>query len=191
MDDIFLVIVFGGIECGEGNHLGDDLRLVVFPNFLDLGLNDLFFRFVTIEGDGTVLSSFVGPLSVEFCRIHTCEESGHERCVRDLRRVIIDLYRLGVAGRARGYLFIIGMTIRAAGVTGNGIAYPCQALEDDLGVPETAFREIGYGLVGRRFGLFRYGNLHLLGLSAGDDRKDKRENEDQIFIMGHIIRFIE
>jgi hypothetical protein len=69
--------------------------------------------------------------------------------------------------------------IRAAGVAGDGVANAYEALEDDLGMPETPFGEVGDGFVRRRFVGFFDGDIDLLGLTAGGQEEEKGEWDDK------------
>src|SRR6185437_3982805 len=171
---------FGGVEGPEGLDLGDDLAGVFFfgRETGDLVLYYLFFLWVPVESYRPVLCAFVRALAVEFSRVHRSEECPHERGEGYLRGVVIHLDRFGVTSGAGADLFIIGVGVGASAVAGDRIADAFEALEDDIGMPEAPFGEIGDGLF--RAGLIRSldGDIDGLCLAAGGQQeKAKREDE--------------
>jgi hypothetical protein len=78
-----------------------------------------------------------------------------------------------MAGGAGGDFFVVGMEVIAARKAGYDISYADEAFEDDFGVPEAAFGEVGYLFVGRGFpGVFGRDIRVGLGSAAGYQKED-------------------
>jgi hypothetical protein len=71
--------------------------------------------------------------------------------------------------------------VGAAGVTGYGVPYANEALENDLCVPEAAFGEISHCFVGSGFAQFFFWYVNGLGLAAGGQEKYSAEREKELF----------
>lgn len=119
-------------------------------------------------------------LPVEFSRVDAGEK-GFDECFKgDLCRVIENFNGFCVTGRAGAHIFVARVFGGAAGKTGYGVADPEQALEDDLGVPEAAFGEVGGLFIGGRWARVFGGDGHL-GLTAGYHEEDGAEGEEETF----------
>ena len=181
--DVFLVIVFGGVEGGEGFYLGHDLagKFVSGGEGSDLVVDDLLFFGVAIEDHVAVLGADVISLAVEFGGVDAGEE-GFDQCFEgDLCGVVEYFDGLGVAGGAGADFFVARIFGGAAGETGYGVANAGEALEDDLGVPEAAFREVGGLFVGSGGAGVFCGDIDGLGLAAGDEEEDGGESGQEVF----------
>jgi len=182
--DIVLVVGFCGVEVFEGFHFGDDLsgEFVGGGEFGDLVVNDLFFAGVAIEDDGAVLGADVISLAVELSGVDAGEEGLDEGGEGYFGGVIIYLDGFGVAGSAGLHLLVVRVQVVAAGIARYDVSDAGEAFEDDLGVPEAAFGEVGDLFVGgSRAGVFGR-NLHIgLGSAAGDQEEDGAEGEEEAF----------
>src|SRR5687767_10392760 len=94
-----LVVLLGAVELRRRDDLRDDLSLE--PRLL-LELAErlegrLLLLVAAIEDRGAILRAVVAELRVLLERVHVAPEDVEELLVRDLRRVVHDLDRLGVA----------------------------------------------------------------------------------------------
>jgi hypothetical protein len=74
------------------------------------------------------------------------------------------------------------MQVIAARKAGYDVSYTDEAFEDDLGVPEAAFGEVGYLFVGGGFARVFGGDIDIgLGLAAGYKEENGAEGGEEIF----------
>src|SRR5437660_5023400 len=138
---IILVIGLGRIEAFERNNLrydraGKYLRLI---ELRDVGLRDALLFIVRIKDRRSVLSAFIGALTVQLGRIvRNREEHAQQFSVGDLRGIVDDLNRFGVAGVAGAHQLIFGSLSLSAGVAGGRGDYSPDVLEYGLHAPETS-----------------------------------------------------
>src|SRR6185369_1993659 len=121
---VILVISLGWIEGRQRRHLRDDPARENMRRFQlrDVALGHLFLAVVGEENGGPVLRARVRPLAIELRRIVRHREVDLQQlAVRDLLRIVSDLHRFGMAGRARAHGFVIGRFLLAAGITGDRI----------------------------------------------------------------------
>src|SRR5450432_153115 len=141
---VVLVIALGGIKSLQSRHLGDDRPGEKFGllQLGDVGLGDAFLFAVAVENCGTILAAGVRALPVELGWIvRNREKNLKELAIRNLRGVVSDLDRLGMAGFACAHEFVMGSGGRASGVAGSGGLDTFDVLKDGLDSPETASGE--------------------------------------------------
>src|SRR4029078_2478410 len=92
----------------------------------------------------TIAPSDVRSLPVDLRRVMSDGEIDLEELgVADLRRIVGDPDRLGMASAFRAHRIITGILRRAAGISGDDVGYAAHMLEDAFHAPEAAAREDG------------------------------------------------
>src|SRR5450755_2733915 len=98
---VILMIGLGSVEGLQPNNLRDDRAREDsrFVELRDVGFGDSLLVFGGIENRRPVLRARIGSLPVQFCRIVRHGEKDFQKLsVSDLRWVVSNLHRLGVAG---------------------------------------------------------------------------------------------
>src|SRR5262250_1277416 len=141
LSGIVLMVSLSSIERLQRGDLGDDgsrkdLRLLQLRN---VRLGNPLLLIVSIENDGSVLSAFIRPLTIQLCRImgHG-EEDLQQLSVGDSRRIVLKLYRFRVPGFSSADEFVLGSLGRAPGIPRSGTNHSLYVLEDSLDSPKTA-----------------------------------------------------
>src|ERR1700740_808988 len=138
---IILVIGLGRIETFERNDLGYDragkyLRLI---ELRDVGLRDPLLFIIRIKDRRSVLSTFIGALTVQLRGIvRNREEYAQQFAVSDLRGIVDDLHGFGVAGVAGAHKLIFGGLSLSAGVAGCRGNHSPDVLKHGLHAPEAS-----------------------------------------------------
>src|SRR6185369_6946818 len=98
-----------------------------------------------------ILRAGVRALAVQLRRVvHDGEEDLQDLAVADLLRIVLDLDRLGVSGRAGADHGVVRGHLAAAGIAGHGVEHASGVLVYALHAPEAAAGDHGgLGAVGR------------------------------------------
>ena len=146
VEGVVLVVAFGVVEAQERGELSDD-RLgkdMGRVKLRDVGHADLALVFAGIKDRRAIGCADVIALAVELGGVvGDGEEDAQKLAVGDLRGVVDDAHRFGVAGGLGGDLCVGRGRGRAAGVTGGGGEHALDALEDRLRPPEASSGEYG------------------------------------------------
>ena len=140
---VFLMVILGGVELGQGLQGGDDgvsehLGLV---QFLDENRSFLLLPLVGVENRRAILRAHVAALAIECGGVVGGKEDRHQVAKGNLRRIEFDFDDLGVAGYPHADLLISGVLRPAAGVAGDNGDNPAQLVEHRLRAPEAAAAE--------------------------------------------------
>ncbi len=141
--EVLLVVILGGEEGLEGQHLGDDrVRPEAFiRKFVDDGIGGGGLFGQGGEDGGAVLRAHVAALAVEGGGVVDGEEDVQDIGVGDLRGVEGDAHHLGVPGVPGAHLLVGGVGGVAAGIAGDDIGDASHLVEDGFEAPETAAGE--------------------------------------------------
>src|SRR5271157_5126817 len=138
--DVLLVILFGAPERRGGRDFGDNRATESAA-----GLEPLFqssrcglLGLVVIEDGRAVLTSDVGPLSVQCCRIVKFPEDLQQPLIVDLGRIKLNLNDLGMAGPVRADRLIAWVFQEAAHVTDRRLSHSRRSAKCFLNSPEAA-----------------------------------------------------
>src|SRR6266852_1182370 len=107
--EVILMVVLGGIESLEGLDLRDDRPGVDLCSveLRDVGLRDALLLRAAVEDRGAVLGASVRTLAIPLRGIVRDREKNHqELAVGELRRIVGDADRFGVAGDAHAHTFV-------------------------------------------------------------------------------------
>ncbi len=142
---VLLVVILGGEEGLEGQHLGDDrVRPEAFIcKFVDDGIGSSGLFGQGGEDGGAVLRAHVVALAVEGGGVVDGEEDVQDIGVGDLRGVKGDAHHLGVPGVPGAHLLVGGVGGVAAGIAGDHIGDAGHLVEYGLEAPETTAGEHG------------------------------------------------
>src|SRR5579864_6120555 len=138
---IILVIGLCRIETLERNDLRHDragkyLRLI---ELRDVGLRDAFLFVIRIEDRRSVLSTFIGALTVQLSGIvRNRKEYAQQLTIGDLRGIVDNLDRLGVPGVAGTHKLVFGSLSFSAGVAGCRGNHSLNVLEHGLHAPKAS-----------------------------------------------------
>src|SRR3954453_7080205 len=138
-----LVEILGGIEICERDHLRHDGTRPFGLSALDGAFGGVALRVVVVENCGAVLRADVVALAVCGRRIVQAEEKVEDVVVRNLRRIELDLQRLGVAGAAGFHVRVARVVERAAGVADSRVDHAGQRTNELFDAPEAAAGECG------------------------------------------------
>src|SRR5208282_5632686 len=131
----------------------------------DVIIRHLLLSVVLIENRGPILSSRIRALAIQLGGIVSDEKKYFQQIViRDLRRIVSDLDRLGVSRRSRADGFVIRGVCGSSSVSGNNFGHALHMLEDGIHAPETAARKNRSSLV------------VALGLRQHADRRQTEKN---------------
>src|SRR5208282_3676426 len=116
------MVVLGRVEAGKRNDLGNDWpgEHVLLIELRDVVIRQLLLRVVFIEDRGPILSSRIRALSIQLGRIVGDEKEYLQQVVvRDLRRIVSDLHRLGMSGRSGADGFVVRGVRSSSCISGN------------------------------------------------------------------------
>ncbi len=152
MERVVLMVVLCAIETLERRNLGDDGFGKDFGGIElgDVGPGDALLIIVHIKDDRAIGVADVGTLAVELRGIvGDGEKDAQQLSIGDLRGIVNDLDRFGVAG-GFGRDLIVGCRVgRAASVANGGRQDALDSFKDGLGTPEASAGEDGF-LLARR-----------------------------------------
>jgi len=186
---IILVIGLCRIEAFERNDLrydwaGKYLRLI---ELRDVGLRDSLLFIIRIKDRRSVLRTFIGALTVQLRGIvRNREEYAQQFSVGDLRRIVDDLNRLGMAGVAGAHKLIFGSLSLSAGVAGGRGNHSPDVLEYSLHAPEASSGKHSRLLTraGRIWSIERWRRYRRYGricfCVAGCDTQECQKNNGQV-----------
>src|SRR5262245_9415013 len=140
---VVLVVLLGRIERRRGDDLGDD-RLLEGLRALELGARGLGRAPLGLVGDengAAVLMAGVAELAVTGGRVDVVPEDVEQLLVADLRGIVADTDRLGVARPAGGHLLVGWIHLGPTGVAGSDFEHTLEPLEGRLHAPEAAAGE--------------------------------------------------
>src|SRR5581483_7429821 len=138
---IVLMIALRCVKTLDWDYFSDDgfakhFRLI---QLCDISLGYAVLVGVVVKDHGAILGALIGPLPIEFRRIVSDREEYLQKlAVRDLRRIISDLHRLGVTGLARAHGPVLGSFVRTARIAGNDLADTLHVLKNFLHAPEAS-----------------------------------------------------
>jgi len=186
---IILVIGLCRIEASERNDLSYDragkyLRLI---ELRDVGLRDSLLFIIRIKDRRSILSTFIGALTVQLRGIvRNREEYAQQFAIADLRGIVDDLHRLGVPGVAGAHQLIFGSLSLSAGVAGGRGNHSLNVLEYGLHAPEASSGKHSRLLtragrtwsIDRRRRYRRYGRICFC--VAGSDTQECQKNNGEV-----------
>ena len=141
---IVLVIILRRIERLQRHHLGHDRlgKHFGFVELRDVRFRDLLLLVVAVENHRAILRAIVRPLPVQLRGIVGHREKHPQQfSIGDLRRIVCNLHRFGVAGFAGADDFIFRGLGLAARISRSRAGYTFYVLEDRLDAPETSARD--------------------------------------------------
>src|SRR5580658_9538966 len=138
---VLLVVVFGAMELRGGGDLGHNPVLVTRLHFLlgRLGGGLLLWRME--ENRGPVLGPDIRTLAIERGWIVIVPEHFKKIAVGYLRRIVLHLDHLRVAGPAGAHVFVGGVGMMSAGIAHGGREDSGRLPERRFHAPETAGAE--------------------------------------------------
>src|SRR5690606_15036653 len=134
------MIIFCFIKYLIGAYLSNDFFVVstFIIQLLDVKVCSFFLVVVVVKNCGSILRTYVGPLTVQLCWIMGNKERRKQFIVRDLSGIVNDITSLGMPSSAGGYLsigWIADMATRIARYNENNTFY---LFELFLHTPEAA-----------------------------------------------------
>jgi len=139
---VILMILFGSIEVLQWHFLHHQgLLMVLLLAGIHLFDNGQI-RFVGIVDASPVAGAFVVTLLVETRRVDGLEEHPEQELQADHIGIVLDMYRLSIAGRVGIYFFISRVLRMAIGKSYLSTQYSLYLLKVMLCTPETSSREV-------------------------------------------------
>src|SRR5690606_2124896 len=142
---IILMVILGPIEFFKGHNLGDNGIFIYFGGFqlrYEVG-DDLFLAFILIKGNGSILGTTIGALSVWGSGVVGPEEKRHKLDICNFLGIIVTLGRFGAFRPSVGHILIGGIGGTSPTIAGIYFPAPFDTFKYGLDTPKAATGKIG------------------------------------------------